>query len=95
MCLPADRLSLLMWLRTQVSVIQAWRDAALLEGTDDSELCSLLSAHHGWLVNVLTTLGDTMDSPCSPVRDGAGQTVMPGCNMTDPTLTGRLQAVRS
>lgn len=65
MCLPPDRQSLLMWLRTQVSVIQAWRDAALLEGADDTELCRILSDHHGWLVNALGTLGASMDSPCS------------------------------
>jgi hypothetical protein len=61
MCLPIDDASMLCWLRSQLKVVEAWRDELASRPDLDLEAISRLEQHYNWLSYELSRL----DNPTS------------------------------
>jgi len=59
MCVPLDRMSLLGWLKTQVRVVEAWREE--LASQPDIEIAQIqrLERHYQWLTGEISKLEDS------------------------------------
>lgn len=49
MCLPLDDASMVCWLKTQVRVIEAWREELASRPDIDIEVVMRLERHYAWL----------------------------------------------
>lgn len=56
MCLPIDQSSLLCWLKTQVRVLEAWREDAAMDPEPDVETIGGLERHYAWLTGEIARL---------------------------------------
>ncbi|MEM9738840.1 MAG: hypothetical protein AAF829_03160 [Pseudomonadota bacterium] len=56
MCLPLDRLSLLGWLKTQVRVVEAWREDLARQPDIDLAQVQRIERHYQWLTGEIIKL---------------------------------------
>jgi len=53
MCLPIDRPALQCWLHSQLAIVGALRDEAVLQLDGEHALAATLAGHHAWLMREL------------------------------------------
>ncbi|MEL6567454.1 MAG: hypothetical protein AAFQ22_03475 [Pseudomonadota bacterium] len=56
MCVPLDRMSLLGWLKTQVRVVEAWREELARQPDIDLAQVHRLETHYQWLTSEISKL---------------------------------------
>ncbi|MEO1281654.1 MAG: hypothetical protein AAFV69_07970 [Pseudomonadota bacterium] len=56
MCLPLDDASMVCWLKTQVRVIEAWREELASRPDIDMEVVMRLEKHYAWLTAEVSDL---------------------------------------
>ncbi|MEO0816842.1 MAG: hypothetical protein AAFX86_05985 [Pseudomonadota bacterium] len=56
MCVPLDRMSLLGWLKTQVRVVEAWREELARQPDIDLAQVQRLETHYQWLTSEISKL---------------------------------------
>ena len=56
MCLPLDDASMVCWLKTQVRVIEAWREELASRPDIDVEVVMRLEKHYAWLTAEVSDL---------------------------------------
>lgn len=56
MCVPLDRLSMLGWLKTQVRVLEAWREDLASRPDIDLEEIQRVEKHYQWLTGEVARL---------------------------------------
>ncbi|MEM8796482.1 MAG: hypothetical protein AAGE61_13015 [Pseudomonadota bacterium] len=56
MCLPLDDGSMICWLKTQVRVIEAWREELASRPDIDIEVVTRLERHYAWLTAEVSDL---------------------------------------
>ena len=56
MCLPLDDASMVCWLKTQVRVIEAWREELASRPDIDIEVVMRLEKHYAWLTAEVSDL---------------------------------------
>ena len=61
MCLPIDDTAMICWLKTQVRVIEAWREELAMRPEIDIPTVTRLEQHYAWLTSEI----DRLDSPSS------------------------------
>ncbi|MEL6729276.1 MAG: hypothetical protein AAFP81_12100 [Pseudomonadota bacterium] len=61
MCLPLDDIAMICWLKTQVRVIEAWREELASRPDIDIQALMRLETHYAWLTSEVTRL----ESPSS------------------------------
>ncbi|MHA7857843.1 MAG: hypothetical protein ACX94D_07140 [Henriciella sp.] len=61
MCLPMDDTAMVCWLRTQVRVLDAWREELASRPDLDIQAITRLEQHYAWLIDEVTRL----ESPTS------------------------------
>ncbi len=61
MCLPMDDTAMVCWLRTQVRVLDAWREELATRPDLDIQAITRLEKHYAWLTDEVTRL----ESPTS------------------------------
>ena len=59
MCVPIDRMSLLGWLKTQVRVVEAWREDMARQPDIDLAQVQRLERHYQWLTGEITKLEES------------------------------------
>lgn len=59
MCVPIDRMSLLGWLKTQVRVVEAWREDMARQPDIDLAQVQRLERHYQWLTGEIAKLEET------------------------------------
>lgn len=59
MCYPIHDSSMIEWLRTQVRVLEAWRESIALKPKIDIEMLSRVEAHYQWLTREIDLLETT------------------------------------
>jgi len=55
-CLPLDDASMVCWLKTQVRVIEAWREELASRPDIDMEVVMRLEKHYAWLTAEVSDL---------------------------------------
>ncbi|MEO1304984.1 MAG: hypothetical protein AAFV37_08410 [Pseudomonadota bacterium] len=58
MCLPMDDTAMICWLRTQVRVIEAWREELATRPDLDIRSVMRLEKHYAWLTSEIAWLED-------------------------------------
>ncbi|MEM1105259.1 MAG: hypothetical protein AAGH87_02635 [Pseudomonadota bacterium] len=58
MCVPLDRMSLLGWLKTQVRIVEAWREDLARQPDMDLDQVQRLERHYQWLTGEVSKLED-------------------------------------
>ena len=58
MCIPLDDTAMICWLKTQVRVIEAWREALATRPDLDIAAITCLERHYAWLTYEVTRLED-------------------------------------
>ncbi|MEO0786574.1 MAG: hypothetical protein AAFY10_12825 [Pseudomonadota bacterium] len=58
MCVPMDRMSMLGWLKTQVRVVEAWREDLARQPDIDMEAVQRLERHYQWLTGEVAKLDE-------------------------------------
>lgn len=56
MCLPMDDTMMICWLKTQVRVLEAWRENLAMDVDLDLEQINRLERHYQWLTSEILTL---------------------------------------
>jgi len=56
MCLPVDDASMICWLKTQVRVIEAWREELASRPDLDIKVITRLERHYAWLTSEVSRL---------------------------------------
>ncbi|MEM9180525.1 MAG: hypothetical protein AAGA89_12465 [Pseudomonadota bacterium] len=56
MCLPLDDTAMICWLKTQVRVIEAWREELASRPEIDIAVVTRLETHYQWLSSEVTRL---------------------------------------
>ncbi|MDJ0920918.1 MAG: hypothetical protein QNI84_07305 [Henriciella sp.] len=56
MCYPVHDSNMIEWLRTQVRVLEAWRESIALKPQIDIELLSRVEDHYQWLTREIQLL---------------------------------------
>lgn len=56
MCLHFTNTDMLDWLRTQIRMLEAWRESVALRPTIDMEMVSRLETHYQWLTAEVSKL---------------------------------------
>ncbi len=56
MCLPMDDAMMICWLKTQVRVLEAWRENLAMDVDLDLEQIARLERHYQWLTAEILTL---------------------------------------
>lgn len=58
MCLPLDDTAMICWLKTQVRVVEAWREELASRPEIDIATVTRLEQHYAWLTSEVTRLED-------------------------------------
>ncbi|MEL6243802.1 MAG: hypothetical protein AAFQ21_00550 [Pseudomonadota bacterium] len=58
MCLPLDDTAMVCWLKTQVRVIEAWREELACRPEFDIAAARRLETHYAWLTSEVARLED-------------------------------------
>ncbi len=58
MCVPLDRMSMLGWLKTQVRVLEAWREDLASRPDIDLEEIQRVEKHYQWLTEEVARLDE-------------------------------------
>ncbi len=56
MCLPIDDSAMLCWLKTQVTVLDAWRDELTCRPDTSDSMINRLEQHRSWLREEISRL---------------------------------------
>lgn len=56
MCLPLDDAAMICWLKTQVRVVEAWREELACRPEIDISAVERLETHYSWLTFEVTRL---------------------------------------
>lgn len=56
MCIPIDDTAMLCWLKTQVRVLEAWRDELCIRPGCQTPMLLRLEKHHDWLTQEVSRL---------------------------------------
>ena len=56
MCLPLDDASMTCWLRTQIRVLEAWREELAVRPEVDIQAVTRLEQHYAWLTSEVARL---------------------------------------
>lgn len=56
MCLPMDDAAMLCWFKTQVHVLEAWREELAMRPNPDFEQIQRAERHYQWLTSEISTL---------------------------------------
>ena len=58
MCIPLDDTAMICWLRTQVRIVEAWREELACRPDLDIESVMRLERHYAWLTSEVARLED-------------------------------------
>lgn len=58
MCIPFDDTAMICWLKTQVRVIEAWREELATRPELDISAVTRLEKHYAWLTSEVARLDD-------------------------------------
>lgn len=58
MCLPLDDTAMICWLKTQLRVIEAWREELACRPEIDIQAVQRIEAHYAWLTYEVARLED-------------------------------------
>lgn len=58
MCIPFDDTAMICWLKTQVRVLEAWREELATRPESDMSAVARLERHYVWLTAEITRLDE-------------------------------------